>query len=182
MHKSFITTLCCCLLLVAAGNSYAEKPTKGPVFTDYGPVYKIDDLTTPLTEGLHYKILFDISKTGETEDQLNRNIESVARFINMHVLHGTKLENIEVAVVLHGKSTRDGLTHAAYEEKYLVKNPTLDLINQLHAKGVKFYQCGQSAYYQNINAEDLSEDVNMALSALTMLTELQADGYSLISW
>lgn len=157
-------------------------PTKGPVFTDYGPVHRITDLTVPLKKNFKYKILFDISKAAESDDQLNINIESVARFINMHVMHGTKLENIDIAVVLHGKATRDGLNHKAYEERYLFKNPSLDLVKQLSAKGVKFYQCGQSAYFQQVYTKDLTPEVGMALSALTMLTELQAEGYQLIPW
>jgi len=160
----------------------AETTIKGPVFDDYGAVYKIKDLNVPLVKSFKYKVLFDISKTSESEDQINRNIESIARFINMHVMHGVKLKNIDIAVVLHSRATRDGLNHKAYEERYLVKNPTLDLIDKLHAKGVKFYQCGQSAYYQNVKTKDLNKNVGMALSALTMLTELQADGYQLIPW
>ena len=100
----------------------------------------------------------------------------------MHVKHGVKLENIDIAVILHGRATRDGLNHKAYEERYLFKNPTLDLIEKLQAKGVKFYQCGQSAYYQDVVASDLAAEVGMALSAMTMLTELQAEGYQLIPW
>ena len=162
--------------------STVKTPIKGPVFKDYGPVHKITDLAVPLKKNFKYKVLFDISKTSETENQLNRNMESVARFINMHVMHGTKLENIDIAVVLHGRATRDGLNNKAYESKYSVSNPTLDLIQQLSSKGVKFYQCGQSAYFQQVYAKDLTKDVKIALSALTMLTELQAEGYQLIPW
>jgi len=168
--------------MYAAPAVNAETASKGPVFKDYGPVYKINDLNVPLAKDFKYKVLFDISKGPESDDQVNKNIESVARFINMHVMHGVKIENIDIAVILHGRATRDGLGHESYEERYLTKNPTLDLIDQLHAKGVKFYQCGQSAYYQKIKTKDLNKNVGMALSAMTMLTELQADGYQLIPW
>ncbi len=184
MNSTNVFHLIVALLLIVSFSLTAKEltPTKGPVFTDYGPVHKITDLTVPLKKDFKYKVLFDISKTAESEDQINRNIESVARFINMHVMHGTKLENFEIAVVLHGKATRDGLNHKAYEERYLFKNPSLDLIQQLSAKGVKFYQCGQSAYFQQVYTKDLAKDVGMALSALTMLTELQTEGYQLIPW
>jgi intracellular sulfur oxidation DsrE/DsrF family protein len=170
------------LFLSMTTEVHAATAKKGPVFSDYGAVYEISDLTVPLTKDFRYKVLFDISKGPESEDELNRNIDSVARFINMHVKQGVKLENIDIAVVLHGKATLAGLSHEAYDERYLVKNPTLDLIDKLHAKGVKFYQCGQSAYYQNIKTKDLSPNVGMALSAMTMLTELQTQGYRLIPW
>ena len=169
-------------LIFGTLTAHAESMVKAPVFTDYGPVFRINDLTTPVTKDFKYKLLYDISEAAESEDQLNKNIESVARFINMHVMHGTKIEDIEIAVVLHGKATRDSLSHQAYEDKYLLENPTLDLIEKLSAKGVKFYQCGQSAYYQKISAKDLSPEVSMSLSAMTMLAELQADGYQIIPW
>ena len=169
-------------LLVMSISVNAETASKGPIFKDYGPVYEITDLTVPLKKDFLYKVLFDISKGPESDEQINRNIESIARFMNMHVRHGVKLENIDIAVILHGRATRAGLNHKAYEERYLVKNPTLDLIEKLSAKGVTFYQCGQSAYYQNIKTKDLSSNVGMALSAMTMLTELQAQGYQLIPW
>lgn len=175
---------CLCTITTMLLNlpTVADTATKGPVFKDYGAVYEITDLTVPLTKDFRYKVLFDIYKGPESDDKINRNIESVARFINMHVRHGVELKNIDIAVILHGRATRAGLTNKAYEQRYLVKNPTLDLIAQLEAKGVKFYQCGQSAYYQNITTNDLSTHVGMALSAMTMLTELQTQGYQLIPW
>ena len=179
IQRAFIFTI---FLIIGSLTAQAGDMVKGPVFTDYGPVFKITDLTTPVAKDFKYKLLYDIGKAADSEDKLNKGIESVARFINMHVMHGTKIEDIEIAVVLHGKATRDGLTHKAYEDKYLLENPTLDLIEQLSAKGVKFYQCGQSAYYQKITAKDLSPQVSMSLSAMTMLAELQADGFQIIPW
>ncbi len=173
---------CSICLFVQIFSANAEVASKGPVFNDYGAVHDITDLNVPLKQNYKYKVLFDISKRPESESQLNRNIESVARFMNMHVRHGVKLENIEIAVVLHGRATRDGLNNKSYQERYLENNPSLDLIQQLTAKGVKFYQCGQSAYYQDVKTKDLANEVGMALSAMTMLTELQADGYQLIPW
>ncbi len=178
MQKAFSILI----ILVSTLTTQASEMVKGPVFTGYGSVFKIDDLTEPVTKSFKYKLLYDIGKAADYEDKLNKGIESIARFINMHVMHGTKLEDIEIAVVLHGKATRDGLTHKAYEDKYLLENPTLDLIEQLSAKGVKYYQCGQSAYYQKISAKDLSQQVNMSLSAMTKLSELQSEGYQIIPW
>ena len=180
-HHLFTSALLFTHLLISTIIN-ADTVVTGPIFKDYGPVYNIKDLTVPLKSNFKYKVLFDISKGPDENDSLNRPIESVARFINMHVLHGVKLQDIDIAVVLHGKASRAGLNHEAYEQRYLVNNPNIDLINKLAAKGVKFYQCGQSAYYQQIKTSDLIPEVGMALSALTMLTQLQTDGYQLIPW
>lgn len=166
----------------------AQPPTstrpseKGPVFLDYGPVYEIKDIQVPPRKGLRYKILFDISKAAKSKTSYNRRIENVARFYNMQVRHGVPLKNIRAAVILHGTATRDGLSHAAYNERYGADNPSLELIQVLRQQGVRFYQCGQSAYHYGHSAKDFSDEVGVALSALTMLTDLQSQGYRLIPW
>ncbi len=156
------------------------KATKGPVFTDYGPVFKVPDSDIKLVKGFKYKVLFDIAKGAEETFNLNRKIESVARFINMHVMNGVALTDMEIAVVLHGSATRDVFTQKAYQTRFLDNNPSLDMIEQLHAKGVKFYLCGQSLYFQQGKKSDLAPQVNLALSAMTVSTMLRAEGFSLI--
>ncbi|PCI68354.1 MAG: hypothetical protein COB38_08900 [Gammaproteobacteria bacterium] len=155
-------------------------PIKGPVFSKYGPVFPIENRDIALPRDFKYKVVFDISKTSSEVFVLNRRLESVARFINMHVMNGVKIENLDLAVVMHGAVTRDGLTQKAYKERHFDANPTLDMIEQLHAKGVKFYQCGQSTEFMGIKKSELAPQISLALSAMTMLSTLQAKGYSLV--
>lgn len=163
-----------------AQENNSELPQKGPVFTDYGPVFKVADRDRPLKPDFVYKLIFDIADAAKSPDKLNRSIESVARFINMHALNSVPLENMQLAVVLHGSATRDGLSHEAYRSRHDIENPTLDLIEQLSAKGVSFYQCGQSAYFSKVAKEEFAEPIELALSAMTVLTELQAEGFQLL--
>jgi len=156
------------------------KAVKGPIFSDYGPVFKISNRDVPLDNNFKYKVFFDVTEAAKDTFNLNRRIESVARFINMHAMNGVKLGNMDIAVVLHGSATRDALNQEAYQEKYLDGNPTLDMIEQLHAKGVKFYLCGQSLYFMNHKKSDLAPQIQLALSAMTTSTQLQAKGYTLI--
>ncbi len=155
-------------------------PVKGPVFSQYGPVFKVMESDVPLIKDFKYKVFFSISQSSQDTSSRNGRIESVARFINMHAMNGVKLENMDISVVLLGGATRDAFSQEAYQERFLDDNPTLDLIEQLHAKGVKFYLCGQSLYFQKAKKSDLAPQVNLALSAMTMSTMLQAQGYSLI--
>ncbi len=158
------------------------KAIKGPVFTDYGPVFKIEDSDIALAKNGKYKVVFDIGGAATETFGLNRKFESVARYMNMHALNGVPLENMDIAVVIHGAATRDGLTQKAYQELYLDNNPTLDLIQKLHAKGVRFYQCGQSLYFKDGQKSDLTPEVKLALSAMTMLVKLQSEGFQIIPW
>lgn len=179
MRKNSLLMINILVLLFSCSLS-AKQATKGPVFNDYGPVFKIENRDVPLVKDTHYQIVFDVSKASSEPDKLNRRIESVARFINMHAMNGVSLDNMDIAVVLHGKATRDGLNHSAYKQRHKTINPTLDLIEQLSVKGVKFYQCGQSAEFYGIQKSEYIKPVKIALSAMTMLFQLQAEGYQIL--
>ena len=156
------------------------EPIKGPIFTDYGPVYQIADRSVQLPKNFVYKVVFDITKSSDEPNQLNRQLESVARFINMHALNGVPVENMELAVVIHGGATKDLLNNKTYQGKFSTDNPNLDLEHQLRSKGVKFYLCGQSMVFSGYSKQDLDEPNDLALSAMTMLVILQEQGYRLL--
>ena len=100
----------------------------------------------------------------------------------MHVKYGVKESNISLAFVLHGASTKDALTNEAYERKYGMKNPNIDLIKTLAEHGVEMFICGQSAAYNGISKSELLPEIKLALSAMTVLTFYQSNGYSLIKF
>jgi intracellular sulfur oxidation DsrE/DsrF family protein len=156
------------------------EPIKGPIFTDYGPVYQIADRAVQLPENFAYKAVFDISKSAEEPNQYNRQLESVARFINMHALNGVPLDKMDIAVVFHGGATKDLLNNKTYQKKFSTDNPSLDLEHQLRSKGVKFYLCGQSMSFSGYSKQELDEPNDLALSAMTMFVVLQQQGYQFI--
>jgi intracellular sulfur oxidation DsrE/DsrF family protein len=75
---------------------------------------------------------------------------------------------------------KGALSDAAYESRYQTNNPNRDLIQKLDAAGVRFYACGQSMHFRGFERNELISPVKVGLSAMTMLTVLQADGYSLL--
>lgn len=152
----------------------------GPILKGYGPTSAIQEADVKLPEGFVYKAMFNVSESNEKLDQYNRHIESVARFLNMHARNGVKLENMKLAVVLHGAATKDILNDEAYAKRHGLGNPNTNLINQLSDKGVEFYICGQSIAFYGINKSELSSNVKLALSSMTMAVLLQEDGYQLI--
>lgn len=52
---------------------------------------------------------------------------------------------------------------------------------KLHDAGVKFYICGQSMAFGGVDKSELASPVKVALSVMTMLTVLQAEGYALLN-
>lgn len=164
-----------------AGQRQVESRT-GPVIDAFGPVYRVDhpDFVTPVDR--EYRVAFEVADAPEAVDQVNRRIETLARFLNMHAQAGVPAENMHLALVLHGGSGKYALSDAAYEQRYGVPNPNLELIDALHTAGVRVILCGQTAAARGFPREDLAPSVELALSAMTALVVLQADGYQLISF
>lgn len=154
----------------------------GPVIEGYGPVAEITDpdFETPLD--LQWRVLFDVKSAPESPEALNPAIESVARFLNMHARAGVPLDRMEPVVVLHGAAGKDALDHAGYRARHGVDNPNRELIAALAEAGVRFYLCGQTAAFRGLGRDELSSDIQMALSAMTVMGALQAEGWSPVAF
>jgi intracellular sulfur oxidation DsrE/DsrF family protein len=165
------------LLFSATTIGAAEDFSKGPVFKDYGENTAINGgLINP--EAQHFKVVFDIADQSQSGG-MNRKFNSVARFINMHVRAGVPKDNIEVAMVIHGKASFDLMNDKAYSAKFEKPNSNTELINLLTEFGVTVFICGQSASYHELSADQLNPNVNMSLSAMTANALLQQRGYTL---
>lgn len=155
----------------------------GKAIPEYGKIAVVDS-DQPVYRSSKFKIVFDVSKQADY-GKVNRNINSVARFINMHVEAGVRPRNIKLAVVLHGKAAKD-VTQAGYyaasqktNDTATKDNANAGLVQALIEHGVEFYVCGQTAAYYDIKNEDLLPGVKMALSAMTSHALLQQKGYTL---
>jgi len=155
--------------------------TTGPVIEGFGPVVNVEPQFNLLPE-THYRVVFDVSETPEDPAALNRSIESAARFLNMHARSGIDPANIEVAIVLHGGAGKDVLANEAYRSRFGVDNPNSGLLLALKSAGVQVWLCGQTAGYRGFGADELHPSAGLALSAMTVLTRLQNEGWALIPW
>ena len=169
------------LPLVVSAEVTADDPSLGPVIENYGPTYAIDWRDVELPEGQRYRLAFDLAADSEAS-QVNRHLVSVARYLNMHARNGVPVARMDLAVVVHGRADRNLLHSAAHQRREFVDNPNLDLIRSLQGAGVRFYICGQSMAFAGVAKDDLVDGVDVALSAMTMLTLLQSDGFALLPW
>ena len=168
------------LLFAVTQLTLADEPMLGPAIEGYGPTYPIDDRDVPLEAGVVYRAVFDAARYSDDLGALNSRLVSVARFLNMHVRNDTPVENMDLAVVLHGAAVKNVLSHEAYRSRYDRDNPNLELVTRLHDAGVRFYVCGQSMEFGGVEKSELAIQADVALSAMTMLTVLQNDGYALL--
>ena len=161
-------------------SALAAEPSTGPAIADHGPVYDVADLDLSVSTRTVYRAAFDAVDYTTDGAGINRDLERVARFVNMHARQGVPLENMDLAVVLHGEALKSALQHDAYRQRYGIDNPNLDLLESLAEAGVQFVACGQSVTYRGFGRDELAEPVNIALSAMTAMVTLQADGYALL--
>jgi intracellular sulfur oxidation DsrE/DsrF family protein len=170
--RSFIITVA----LLAAHTAVADKFIAGPVIKNHGKHAKVKQ-QFDFDKNALFKIAFDISEQGEI-GKINRQIETLARFINMHVANGVPAKNIHLALVVHGKAGFDLLKAPVYQEKFQQQNANNALLQALMNNQVEVLLCGQSAAYFDIANDMLMPGVKMALSAMTAHAVLQSNGYS----
>lgn len=147
-----------------------------PAIKDYGAVVPLPQAKQQPRDGS--RIVVDITQ-GSEPDVLNSAIEKVARFVNIYRGAGAKPAEVKIAVVLHGDATLCVLNSNAYAERFGTKgNPNLECLMDLHHEGVEFYVCGQSLIHKQAKPEDVALLADVAVSGLTALVNLQADGYA----
>lgn len=180
--KVFCCGAALALFASAALAADPQSATTGPLIEQYGPVYDIGQPGFATPTGLVYRAVFDVGPSPDAADQVNPRIESLARFLNMHARAGVKPEQMKLALVVHGAAGKDMLSSAAYKSRFGVENPNAPLLAALRAQGVQVLLCGQTAAHKGFAREELAPGVELALSAMTALVALQADGYQLISF
>ena len=176
----FRTLMVCLSMLLLVVSVNAAEPQTGPVIKEFGPVFEVPEGAWNLQKDALYKVSMDVSATGDFYSDLNRRLESAARFLNMQARNGTDPKNIEFAIVVHGSAGKDLLKDAAYQARYEEANPNTAMLSALAGAGVKIYLCGQTATYRGFAIDELHPAVTMALSAMTAHVRLQSEGYTLI--
>jgi intracellular sulfur oxidation DsrE/DsrF family protein len=168
--------LCLFIALLSTSTTAFAGPEdfkSGALIPQYGKIAEIP-LTQPLPKDTVLKVAFDV-KDGGLVGELNERFVTAASFLNLQHSLGLDMENVEIALVIHGTAFKDIQTDAAYGGP----NPNADLVAQLQKHGVTFYYCGMSAVYHNLDAKTLLPGIQITPSATTSLTLLQHQGFAL---
>ncbi len=160
----------------------ADRPVKQshsrPRIKDYGKVVPLPDAAHQPRTGS--RVVVDVTKGGYPE-KLNTAIEKAARFVNIYHGAGSQPADVDITVVLHGEATLAVLNPDAYSKRFDTSgNPNLECLNQLHVAGVDICVCGQSLISKGESPDDVVVFAEVAVSALTSLVNLQADGYAYV--
>ena len=168
------------LTSVATYGAVSDGPTfLFPQVAHYGGIVRIPDAAEPARRGT--KIVFDITADNKPEE-VNKGLESVARYLNLNAEAGFKPADMKLALVLHGAATKFALSDSAYaKHTSAVKNPNSDLIRELKVRGVEVFVCGQSLARNKFVPTEVASEVFVAVSAMTVNANKQQDGYSYLS-
>lgn len=165
------------LLGLTSVNAQPSNFHTGPLIQEYGPIATIEG-RDPIPAGVQFKVSFDVTDRSDP-GSLNRKFVSVARFLNMHSEAGIDLNNMKLAIVIHGSAVQDVTNAAHYGTTNEKPNSNALLIAELLKHGVEIYVCGQSAANQGVTVQNLLPGVRMSLSAMTAHALLQQEGYTL---
>ena len=175
--KTFIL----CFAFVAVVSAQEQETAAGPVITEYGAVYKVQPDFKVDTD-MEHRVVFDVASSPESHDEINALINTPARYLNMQAQSGVSETKMKVAVVIHGGAYKDILTDAVYRERFQTSNPNSGLVRALLSSGVEVILCGQTAGKREISKVDMLPGVQLALSAMNALVQLQSKDYQMIAF
>ena len=171
--KTFLGASVVTLLFSCA--AFSAQFAAGPLIENYGKHAPVEAVTLP--SDIVFNVAFDVA-AGAESGKVNRKFDSLARFLNMHVANGVKVENIKLALVVHGSATLDVLANTHYSHKKGNSNSNVALLNELMKHGVRVIVCGQSAAANGVTNDMVVDGVEIALSAMTAHAQLSMNGYT----
>lgn len=130
-----------------------------------------------------YKLLFEfVEKNPDSlAKEINFCLDEVARILNLHIASGIPAKKIVPVIVVHGPGL-DALTlNERYQKKHSMDNPNLGIIKDLKNVGAKFIVCGQAMAFFEITKEELLPEMRVALTAQTVLSDYEMQGFVLYS-
>ncbi|MDR9418845.1 DsrE family protein [Gracilimonas sp.] len=156
-------------------DAFAQE-TQFPIIKNFGGIYEIPNSVDPDPD-MEYKIVIDLKTLQRDKASLNPGLNNVARMMNLHGLGGVKPANLKVAVVIHGGATDLVIDNEAYQKRYELDNPNLELIDTLKEAGVELYVCGQSLLARGYGFDEINPQILQGLSMLTVFTTYMNNGY-----
>ncbi len=175
MRLDFLILIITLIFLTLDANAQVSSFQKGSVIKEFGKYATVEGVD--FNKNALFKIAFDVGKQAE-KGKVNRQFDSLARFINMHVAHGVALEHIQLALVVHGRASLDLLDDLTYQKAMSVENANKPLLLALMEHNVQVYLCGQTAQAYEISESQLVSGVNVSLSAMTVHALLQQRGFT----
>jgi intracellular sulfur oxidation DsrE/DsrF family protein len=170
--------LIACLVVPITAARAGDDGKVFPIIPNVGGVVPLPKAAEQPRKGA--KVVFDITANAKAAE-VNKGLERVARLLNLYGAAGLKASDVKVVLVLHGEATRSVLADDAYKARFGAdRNPNLPVLRDLQKAGVVVFVCGQALAYKGFKESEVARDIPVALAALTVIVNRQADGYAYI--
>lgn len=165
---------------VAAGAADVPGMSSAPAIEGYGKMHPLPKAAYQPDPKATYKVVFAMTAASKAPEDVNPAVERVARAVNLYVSAGVPLSHLKFVAVAYGAATSIALDDAHYKAAYNVANPNLAVITRLRAAGIDVAVCGQAVLEHNYEYSWIDPSVTVSLSAITTITLLEQQGYSLM--
>jgi len=166
-----------CALALSLGA--APGAVQAQAITGFGQVMPVSGGGEQPNKSMDYKVLFDISQGNKAPSGVNVGLDRAARLVNMLEGGGVPTGKRHIATVVYGAATETMLSEAAWAARHPgEKNPNTALIAALQKAGVSVRICGQAMAQAKIAPADLAPGVQVDLSAIMTVANLQLQGYA----
>jgi intracellular sulfur oxidation DsrE/DsrF family protein len=168
------------LLLISFSSSAQER--QYPIIKSYGGIYDVPNATIKPDSSVEYNIVIDVMTGYLAPSEINPSLDNVARLLNLHAVGGVPAKNMHIVLAVHNESVVAIMNNEAYQKRFKMDNPNLELLKQLQEAGVLISVCGQSLIKRNIDPQKLAPNIEIATSMLTTVTTYQLKGYAVLKF
>ncbi len=176
--KNWIGNPLLLIVLIACSHALLGQEKVNPVIKNYGGIYAIPSAEETPSSDLEYNIVIDIRSGPSSPDEINPALNNIARMLNLHAVGGTSPDKIKVKAVIHNMATPSIADNATYQAKFGTDNPNIGLIQELTDAGVELFVCGQSMIARDYPFNGLNPNIKLSVSALTVMTTYEIQGYT----
>ena len=176
MMTSMVVGLCAVTTAVpsvAAGPSF-------PVIKGYGGIETTEGAAERPDKSVRYRVIFNVTKGPAAPGKINPTLDRIARFINLLGADGVRPAAGDLVAIVHGPATALVMDDASYRAKFGVPNPNLELIERFRQNGTEVRVCSQALASNKIARKMVNPAVQVDVSAMTTLANLQLKEYALI--
>ena len=129
-----------------------------------------------------YQVVYDL-RSDKQAAGINRGLYYVRGLIEAFRKQGVKTDQLDIHVVMHGKSGKalliDETYQAAVDDPFSI-NPNAKIVGNLIDLGVSVEMCNSAMKSKGWTAEDVLPNVVIVHDGYTRLIKLQNDGYAYI--
>jgi intracellular sulfur oxidation DsrE/DsrF family protein len=181
MTLKFNSSLFSALLVIGLlypGHLLLAQEKINPVIKSFGGIYAIPEAVETPSKAIDYNIVIDVRSGPSSPDQINPALNNIARMLNLHAAGGVSPDKVKVKAVIHNLATPTIADNATYQEKFGVDNPNIGLIQELTDAGVELFVCGQSMIAREYPVEGLNPNIKLSISAITVMTTYEIQGFT----